>query len=252
MKNSILNFNDFRCCRFLTKTTVVFSVMLLAFTAGAYEPAFRMKIYGDDHNVPDFRVYNDSRDPIIKFSLTIGNIDKSFDYGDSAPYPDEGDHDWGDTATYTGNINPGSSFHFELDIDNNSKNNKLDYRKVLFNNGDDKLNSTLTVWVDQDGETVSSSVVLPDDVFKEIYWIYSEARPGNLEVSSLTEVVGDDDSTEYIEICTVKINDIVMSTTVGEQESFTAFKGDKIEISAPQLVYYGADGEYLTDSSDLL
>jgi len=236
---------------YLSITVAVFALMLFsALSSYAYESAFRLKIY-DNKNVPKFILYNDSRDHITKFSITIGNIDKSFDYGDSDPKPTERDSGFGDVATYNVDIAPNNTFGFKLDVDNNNSGKVLDYREVFFNNGDDKLNSKVTVWTDQGGESVSAEVTMPDDIEKEEYWIYSKNRPGSLVVSSLTEVVDDEypDLAEYIARCTVKINDVAVSRSVGKEESFSAYKGDRIEISAPQTVYYDADSEYLTDST---
>lgn len=226
-------------------TAVAFGLVLLsALMVKAYEPAFKLEIWGNA-NTPTFRVTNESRDPITHVELTIGNFDKHFDMAERK-----------DTYKHDLNLAADSSYSFVLDIDDDDKGNHTeDYRRVLFNNGQDRPNSVLTVTTRQGSDYVTASMTLPDGAADEYYYLFlSDSRPRILKVASRTELA--DTSPIYIERCTVKVNqtvttDIYGHTTedIGREVRLKLFDGDSVEVSAPEMVYFDSPNHYLTDSS---
>ncbi len=229
----------------LRVAAVVFGLaMFTGFQALAYTPCFKLILSGSK-NVPKIEVVNESRDPIIRIELTVGDFDYHFDASSRK-----------DTAKYNVNIGEGQSFHTNLDIDKDPDNNSVeDYRRVMFNNGQNRPNSTLTVVTLQGGKEVTESVTLTDGAAdEEEYIFYSDSRPYILDIASISEMT--DSSPEYVSRCTIRVNgevgrDVNGSETrnIGSKVSLRVYKGDAVEISAPQSVYNDASGNYLTDSS---
>jgi len=249
MKN-ILNINKRSQAKRLNITAAALGfVLLAALQAGAYEPAFRLIIWGNA-NVPSVQVTNQSRDPITHIELTIGNFDKHFDMPSGRKDTYKVDF----PAPYY--LQPGASHYVALDIDADpAENTSENFRVQLFNNGQDRPNATLTVVTLQNGKEVTASLTLPDGAADEYaYYFYSESRPRTLKVASLTEIT--QSVPIYVDRCTVKVNDVVWvdvlnrpTLNVGREVELSLFDGDAVEISAPQMVYYTTNSVYLTDSS---
>ncbi|MDD2599339.1 MAG: hypothetical protein PHO37_08955 [Kiritimatiellae bacterium] len=245
MKNIIYLTNWRRVWR-QTSAAAAFSVtLLLAAQSTAYAPAFKLRVSGDP-NCPQVEVTNESRDPITHIELMIGDFDKHFDMPS------------GRKDTYKADVSllNGETHAVSLDIDNDPDENKVeDFRRVFFNNGEDKPNAVLTVTTFQNGKFVSASLTLPDGAADETSYEYlSESRPRSLKVTSLTEVT--DASHIYINSCMVKVNqeiykDVTQRPTkeIGAEVRIELYDGDVVEISAPQTVFHDADNQFLTDSS---
>ena len=221
---------------------------LMVFTGGAaqaYTPAFSLQLSGSK-NVPRIEVTNESRDPIVRIELTVGDISKHFQIGDVRK----------DTAKYDVNLAPGATFAVNLDIDDDDDGDTVeDYRRVMFNNGADMQNAVLTIVTRQGDQELTESITLTDGAAdEELYIFYSESRPRTLRVSSIAEVT--ETLPVYVSRCTVKVNgeigtDLrgIPTQDIGAEIQIRVFEGDSVEVSAAQAVYYDADGNYLTDSS---
>ena len=205
-----------------------------------------MRLSGNQ-NVPRIEVKNESRDPIIRIELTVGDISKHFDLGAAGRK---------DTAKFNVNLAPGVTFATNLDIDDDVGGNTVeDYRRVMFNNGADNQNSVLTIVTLQGDQELTESITLTDGAADEVLYVfYSDSRPRTLRVSSIAEVT--ETTPVYISRCTVKVNgeigvDLRGAPTkdIGEEIQIRVFEGDSVEVSAPQAVYNDANGNYLTDSS---
>ncbi|MDA3923256.1 MAG: hypothetical protein PF904_00980 [Kiritimatiellae bacterium] len=228
--------------RGLTIVAAVFGVSILsALQAAAYTPAFKLELSGSK-NVPLIQVTNQSRDPIIRIELTVGDLEKHFDLGSGVRK---------DTAKYSVNLDAGSVFSKYLDIDDDDDGNSgEDYRYVMFNNGADMQNSVLTIVTLQNNVEVTESITLQDGAADEDYYVFlSESRPRTLKVSSLVEVTDNDADRIFVRITKVKVNGQTAGENIGEELRLTVYEGDSIEVNAPQAVYYDNNGAYLTDSS---
>ncbi|MBX3745651.1 MAG: hypothetical protein KF833_10115 [Verrucomicrobiae bacterium] len=234
---------------------------------GAATPvAFDLYIYGNA-NVPTIAVANYSRIAIRRFELTIGNFDRSWDFAnnfrgsvsDSAVRVDSPDRvdggRWADTIDFTvtgGGLPPGGWLYFDADVDADRSNAALDYRRVLFNNGQDRPNATAKVTL-VNGQ--SAMITLPDGAADlHLYHFQSEARPRVLEVESVAELAGGDDRVSRV---TVTIDGVVpeilgqpgvLAENIGARVRIRTFDGEKVAISAPREVYKNIYGDDITDS----
>lgn len=246
------------------RRTVCSLLVLLGFlpalnpaTAATTTPvAFDLTIYGNA-NTPTIRLDNRSRFAIASFELTIGDFDKSFDYVSSVAgnyggsysvsSPDQKDGERrSDTikVTFPNGLPRGGNFRFETDIDTDS-NSGQDYRRVLFNNGQDRPNATLKVTL-ADGSSSTAMITLPDGAADSGSYVFqSEARERILVVSSSTET----DSDTRVGKVTVRIDGSDVTGFV-EGTSISVYDGERIEVTAAREVYRDLFGNDITDSAE--
>lgn len=233
-----------------------------AHAAASNPVAFRLQISGSG-NVPTIRLYNDSRLPITGFEMTVGDYDKNWDsaYGFSRSgitltSPDGVDQGSdADTIIFTiggGGLPPGSALTFSADLDKDGENNGEEFRKILFNNTQDKPNSTVKVTL-SNGK--SESLTLPDgaaDLYS--YTFTSEARPRNLWVESQSELANGQDR---VFRTTVRVDGVipelldhpgVLAENIGERSLIRVYDGERVEITVPNEVYKNIYGDDITDS----
>jgi hypothetical protein len=212
-------------------------------------------------NVATFKIINESRDPITQVSITIGNTAYEFDHSHksastslnpdlvSASFTSSG---LSDVVTVTADgFDPRETLTFYIDLDEDGQNNVVDFRTILFDNGNAD-NAVVTVTTDQGG---TESLTLPENP-AEPYSIASDSRPSIIRVSSFA---GENQgaSTIYVRNSNVKINgsSVVdrtgsITTNIGSEVEIVAYVGEVVEVSAPQFVYTDESGNYLTDSAD--
>lgn len=230
--------------------------------AAANPVAFRLQILGNG-NVPTIKLYNDSRLSITGFEMTIGDYAKNFDSaygfsrsGISLTSPDTVDQGAdADTIIFTigsGGLPPDAVLTFSADLDKDGENNGEEFRRVLFNNTQDKPNSTVKVTL-SNGK--SGSITLPDgaaDLYS--YTFVSEARPRNLWVESQSELANGQDR---VFRTTVRVDGViphllnqptVLAENFGDRSLIRVYDGERVEISVPQEVYKNVYGDDITDS----
>ena len=226
--------------------------------------AFTLDIYGNG-NTPTIRLVNESRVAISRFELTVGNYDKSWDYAAgfwgnyggslSVSSPDQGDDGvWSDTIDlrFNNGMPPGGYVYFEGDVDDNSSGNGgLNFRTVLFNNGQDRPNATAKVTL-VNGQ--SALITLPDGAADLYGYTYqSEARRRDLWVESVAELAGGDD---YVSRASVLIDGVpaaivgtgAAAENIGRRVRIYVYDGERVQVSAPREVYKDIYGDDITDS----
>lgn len=251
--------------RFLLPATLLGAVLLSHFRlqAATTPVAFRLTISGDG-NVPTIRLDNLSRLPITRFELTIGNYDKSWDqawsfrgnYGSGYSVTPNSGSRWKDTLDVRFNGIPASgNVVFEADVDDNSSDTVLNYRTVLFNNGQDRPNATAKVTLSS-GQT--AMITLPDGAADlGIYSFESEARRRTLEVESVTELGKGNAEGRGVAVSRVAVTingelartiDGTVATNVGPRVRIYTYDGERVEVKAPRDVYNDLFGKDITDS----
>ena len=268
MRDHVLNRLLTALCRVGMSAVVAVAALLATAPARAASTpvAFTLWIYGNG-NTPTVALQNESRLPISRLELTIGNYDRSWDYASNfrggvsdasvtVNSPDRSDSgSWADTIDVSiggGGLAPGRTMYFNTDVDGNSSNDGgQNFRTVLFNNGQDKPNATAKVTL-SNGK--SAMITLPDgaaDLY--LYRFESEARPRTVEVESVAELGGDD----RVSRVSVTIDGVVpevlgqsgvLATNIGERVRIRAFDGEKVAVSAPREVYKNVYGDDITDS----
>ncbi len=268
MRDHVLNRLLTALCRVGMSAVVAVAALLATAPARAASTpvAFTLWIYGNG-NTPTVALQNESRLPISRLELTIGNYDRSWDYASNfrggvsdasvtVNSPDRSDSgSWADTIDVSiggGGLAPGRTMYFDTDVDGNSSNDGgQNFRTVLFNNGQDKPNATAKVTL-SNGK--SAMITLPDgaaDLY--LYRFESEARPRTVEVESVAELGGDD----RVSRVSVTIDGVVpevlgqsgvLATNIGERVRIRAFDGEKVAVSAPREVYKNVYGDDITDS----
>ncbi|MBL9139750.1 MAG: hypothetical protein JNK85_28025 [Verrucomicrobiales bacterium] len=225
--------------------------------SGAASPvAFTLEI-GGDQNVPTIRLRNESRVAITKFELTIGDFDKSYDSvssfsglgpsgGVTVHSPDtENGGTRKDTISLTINgLEPGRTLVMSADVDGDGGDSGENYRRVLFNNGEDRPNATAKVTL-VTGEFVS--LTLPDGAADLSNYVYvSEARPRQLRLRSVTEAGG----VEFVNKVALKVDGVVFGTNLGDGNPavYTVYDGETLEVTAPREVYRNIYGDDISDS----
>ncbi len=226
--------------------------------------AFTLEIYGNG-NTPTIRLVNESRIAISRFELTIGNYDYSWDYAAgfwgnyggsvSVSSPDAvNDGAWADTIDlrFNNGMPPGGYVYFEGDVDDNSSGNGgLNFRTVLFNNGQDKPNATAKVTL-VNGQ--SAMITLPDGAADLYSYTYqSEARRRDLWVESVAELAGGDDFVNRAAVLIDGTPATVVGTgvpaeNIGRRVRIYVYDGERVQVSAPREVYKDIHGDDITDS----
>jgi hypothetical protein len=218
--------------------------------------AFTLTI-GGSGNVPTIRLRNESRVAITRFELTIGDYDKSFDSASDFNGLASGgsvrvvspDTTNGGTRADTINLvisglNPGNTLVMGADVDGDGGDSDENFRRILFNNGQDKPNASAKVTLST-GE--SATIALPDGAADlGTYTFVSEARPRQLRLRSVTETGG----SEFVNKVTLKVDGTVFGTHLGDgvPPVYTVYDGETLEVTAPHEVYRNIYGDDISDS----
>ena len=228
---------------------------------GASTPlSFSVNISGD-FNYPTISIRNQSRSEITRLTMTIGNTGCNFDFAvlasaspgvsmTSLASPDAVGNGAGqDTVdAYFSGFGADKMINIQADLDTDGHNDTQDYRWIFFNNGS-AANSVITAYA-ADGST--EVLTLADSAFgQSSYSFLSPTRPSTLTVESVEEAGASD----YINRVSVRINGQEVRDTrgqlasqIGQSVTISVLPGEKVQITAPQVVYKNMASVDITDS----
>lgn len=230
-------------------------------TARASTPlAFSVTLSGDP-NTPTISIRNQSHSEITRLTFSIGDVTRNFDFAlisSASPgvsmtqlaSPDAvGDGVGQDTvdAHFSG-FGTDKVVNLMVDVDSDGANNVQDYRTVFFNNGV-LGNSVVTAYAaDGSTETLTLSDGLP---LQSSYSFLSPTRPSTLTVESVEEA----GAADFIRRVSVLVNGQEVLDTrghstvnIGEAVTISVLPGEKVQITAPQVVYKNMASVDITDS----
>lgn len=244
------------------KTQLVLGCAVILASLGSIAQASEIKmpfsVRLTDSNPTSFTVTNESGEEFVRLRINIGNYeDYGFDLGDDQrvtsrstgisgyKFAQTGGRSSESVLTEINGWTKGKFITLVLDLDKDDSNSDTRPSGSMFNNGY-QPNGSFTVW-NKNGDTYTYTLTDENQLPNTSHTFYTTDRPPSFTVSSF-KTGNDLYGATYVPSASVKVNGQVLSSTVGQKQSFNVDYGDVVEILAPQFVYQNNSGQFLTDS----
>jgi len=241
--------------RLLSRVAALLLPLVASAGAAVDDLLFTVRIDGSQStNIPTIYVTNNSPNlDISSLRLSIGDTSKHFDQGDSRIV--DGPPGGGAVMVVPGgrndvldiglsDFNPGETFSFRADVDNDpDQNSGEDYRLAFFNQNDPSKNAVVTV---RYGAATASARLVPiEPGDPRRYQDYTFRGPTRtLTVTSRAEE-GPDGAGDVVQGVTVLREGVEIASGISSG-TFDVGHGDRVQIRAPQAVYKDIHSQYLT------